>query len=307
MPDKPAAELTIDAELVRALLEQVESQPEAVGIDTRAPLAHVADGWDCSVWRLGAGFAVRVPRRELGAPLVLNEQAHLAPIAERVAATGVGIPAPVFAGRPSGAFPWAWSIVPWFDGEPGIRVPRTDRSGWADDLGAVLRAIHVPATSSFPLNPVRGVPLARRDGAARTRLAALRTEGRHPATALDRLEELWQEGLDAAPRTGTPVWIHGDLHPGNVIARGGRLTALIDFGDMTAGDPAYDLAIAWLAFDADGRGRFRDALAGSYDEATWTRARAWAAADTLVFLSSTDDDPEYAAFGVEALAELTSA
>ena len=35
----------------------------------------------------------------------------------------------------------------------------------------------------------------------------------------------------------------------NHVTRGGTLAAVIDFGDLTAGDPATDLAAAWLVFD----------------------------------------------------------
>jgi aminoglycoside phosphotransferase (APT) family kinase protein len=100
------------------------------------------------------------------------------------------------------------------------------------------------------------------------------------------------------------VWIHGDLHPGNLVARGPELIAIIDFGDVTAGDPAYDLAVAWLTFDAAGRSAFVGAIGDRYDAATWTRARGCAAAFALVMLDQSDDNPEYATLGAEALREL---
>ena len=42
------------------------------------------------------------------------------------------------------------------------------------------------------------------------------------------------------------VWIHGDLHPGNLLVRDGRLSGVLDFGDVTAGDPATDLSVGWM-------------------------------------------------------------
>jgi aminoglycoside phosphotransferase (APT) family kinase protein len=39
------------------------------------------------------------------------------------------------------------------------------------------------------------------------------------------------------------VWLDGDLHPGNMLVIGGRLSGVIDFGDLTSGDPATDLAL----------------------------------------------------------------
>ena len=60
--------------------------------------------------------------------------------------------------------------------------------------------------------------------------------------------------------------------------RSGSLAAVIDFGDLTAGDPATDLATAWLTFDAAGRRDFRAELdrRQDVDAATWDRARGWA-------------------------------
>ena len=58
---------------------------------------------------------------------------------------------------------------------------------------------------------------------------------------------------------GPPLWLHGDLHPSNMLTHDGRLSAVIDFGDITSGDPATDLALAWMMFDAAERDVFREA------------------------------------------------
>ena len=73
--------------------------------------------------------------------------------------------------------------------------------------------------------------------------------------------------------------MHGDLHPANLLlGTSGRLSAVIDFGDLTAGDPATDLATAWLTFSPEGRRVFRAEVEArmSVDAATWERARGWA-------------------------------
>ena len=79
-------------------------------------------------------------------------------------------------------------------------------------------------------------------------------------------------GVQAASHiTGTPVWIHCDLLRPNLLVRDGRLSAVIDFGGIGAGDPATDVSPAWAVFDAPGRAAFRDAL--GVDDDTWARAR----------------------------------
>src|SRR6478752_1401499 len=108
-PDKPAAEFPIDLELVRALVVQQATTliPDAASL----PLRKVAEGWDSEIWRFGDAYAVRLPRRELAAPLVLNEQRVLPGVARRLAPLGIPVPEPVVCGVPAGAYPWAWSVV----------------------------------------------------------------------------------------------------------------------------------------------------------------------------------------------------
>ncbi|MET0812524.1 MAG: phosphotransferase [Microbacterium sp.] len=301
MPDKPAAEVLIDEPLVRSLLAQAETKvPDAA---SRA-LRKTSEGWDSEVWRLGDDLAVRLPRRSLAAPLVLHEQQSLPLIGPPIEATGVRVPIPVFAGSPAGGYPWHWSIVPWFDGAAGIHVPRPQRAGWTSPLASALAALHTPAPADHPVNPVRGMPLAGRAAIVDERLALLRDTRAMPGAQIDALARVWRAGVAAAPWERPAVWIHGDLHPGNLVADAGRLVALIDFGDVTAGDPAYDLSVAWLAFDAPARAAFRAALDGRYDIATWTRARAWAAAIATMLVLHSDDNPDYGALGAESVPEV---
>ena len=73
------------------------------------------------------------------------------------------------------------------------------------------------------------------------------------------------------------MWLHGDIHPLNLLVHDGELSAVIDFGDLTAGDPATDLMPAWLLFDGAARARFLD-LAADDDADLRRRGRGWALA-----------------------------
>jgi len=302
VPDKPTAEISIDIALIRGLLTAQATAviPEAA----RLPLAKVAEGWDSEVWRLGDAHAVRLPRRALAAPLVLHEQAVLPDLAARLAPTGVRVPAPVVDGVPSEGYPWAWSVVPWIDGERALDETPAERGAWAATLADALGALHVEAPSDHPLNPFRGSPLSTRTVAVEERLRALSDAGTLDEASADALQRIWRSGLAVAPWDRAPVWIHGDLHPGNLVSHGGALAGIIDFGDVTAGDPAYDLAVAWLAFDASGRDSFIAAAGARYDDDIWTRAHAWAVAVVLMLLAHSDDNPDYFALGTDAAHEV---
>lgn len=302
MPDKPAAEVRIDEELVRRLVLTQASHvvPDASSV----PILKVAEGWDSEVWRVGSGLAARLPRRALGAPLVLHEQASLPVIGPRLESTGIRVPTPLVHGVPDGSFPWAWSVVPWIDGSRGIDTPRALRSPWAKPLATALAALHQEAPADHPVNPVRGRPLATRAAAYDERVQGLVARGTLASSDAAALTSVWVAGLAVAPWDAPPVWIHGDLHPGNLVAADGDLAGIIDFGDVTGGDPAYDLAAAWLTFDTAGRAEFIAGTGDRYDVGTWVRAHAWAAAIAVVLLTHSDDNPDYFALGQDAAAEV---
>jgi aminoglycoside phosphotransferase (APT) family kinase protein len=89
------------------------------------------------------------------------------------------------------------------------------------------------------------------------------------------------------------LWIHGDLHPGNLMVSGGRLSAVIDFGDLAAGDPATDLSVAWMLLPPAARHTFLTSARGevdALDDHTVMRARGWALALGLAHLANARDD-----------------
>ena len=98
----------------------------------------------------------------------------------------------------------------------------------------------------------------------------------------DAVTAVWEAALQAPAWRGPPVWIHGDLQSGNLLARQGRLSAVIDFGCLGVGDPACDVMAAWMLLSAETRDVFRAAL--QVDDATWARGRGWALSVGLIAL-----------------------
>jgi len=291
--DMPAAEVDVHAALVTRLLRQ--QHPDLAGEVTL-----VANGWDNALFRLGDSLAVRLPRRAAAAQLVLNEQRWLPELAPRLP---VPIPAPVRIGAPSDYYPWAWSITPWIDARAADEFPPAARTPVVVALAEFMVALHTPAPADAPHNPVRGVRLDSRSEAVRDRLST-GVIGR-----ADELAALWRH-LAATPAwAGPPLWLHGDPHPANVLlatdAAGTPvdLAAIIDFGDITAGDPATDLAAAWLVFDGDARAEFRVRTneLGPVDDDTWRRARGWALNMGTAIAAHSDDNPRLAAIGAHVL------
>lgn len=278
----PLAEVEVDAELVRALLS--EQHPDLA----RLPLVRFASGWDNVIYRLGDDLTVRLPGRALAASLVLHEQRWLPELAVDLP---LPVPVPVRVGVPGCGFPWPWHVGPWFPGEPAEHRRPDDMASTASSLGRFLAALHRPAPSEAPANPFRGTSLADRSDRLHEGIVSLGS-----SVDADRALGLWRDLVDTPGWPGPPLWIHGDVHPLNLIVHGGRLSAVIDFGDVAAGDPASDLAVAWMLFPADHRPTFR--RASGADAGTWTRARGWALA---LGVAMANGDDRVAAIGRRTL------
>ena len=150
---KPAAEVTIDPSIVRALLQEQHADLADLS------LIEVGEGWDNKLFRLGDDLAVRMPRRAASAALIEHEQRWLPRLSPRLP---LPVPAPLRVGRPGSGFPWSWSVVRWFPGQSALLAPPRDVATTAIALGRFLRALHQPAPEDAPHNPWRGVPLAAR-------------------------------------------------------------------------------------------------------------------------------------------------
>jgi aminoglycoside phosphotransferase (APT) family kinase protein len=279
MVPKPTAEVDIDTALVRALLHEQHVDLAAL------PLAEAGEGWDNRMFRLGDDLMVRLPRRLASATLIIHEQRWLPMVAARLP---LPVPAPIRMGRPGCGFPWSWSVTPWLPGVSALASPPTDANAAAADLAAFLRALHQSAPYDAPRNPWRGVPLAERDVLFRKHLEKVRDRVNHAAVLAS-----WQRLSATPPWTGAPSWIHGDLHPGNLLVRGGRLAGVLDFGDISSGDPATDLSVAWMLLPPPARALFCQLSCGPdgwLNEETWARARAWALALGVASLAHSSGD-----------------
>ncbi|PHV10090.1 aminoglycoside phosphotransferase family protein [Chitinimonas sp. BJB300] len=267
MTYSPAA---IDVDLVRQLI--ASQFPQWAGL----PISPVVEsGWDNRTFHLGNGMLVRLPSAKAYSLQVEREQYWLPLLAPRLPQP---IPAPLAMGEPSFGYPWRWSVYRWIEGEPVLYDCMEDLPCFASDLGRFLAALHSIDPAGGPPsglhNFYRGGSLRAYDAEARKAISML-------ATRLDvgTATLVWDTAL-ASKWDRPPVWVHGDIAVGNLLVKEGKLSAVIDFGQLCIGDPACDLAIAWTLFDSRSREVFRSVL--PLDAGTWDRGRAWALWKALV-------------------------
>ena len=285
----PPAEVDIDEALVRSLLRA--QHPDLSDL----PVQLVATGWDNATYRLGERLAVRLPRIEAAVGLLRNEQTWLPRLAPDLP---VPVPAPVRVGEPGPDFPWPWSIVPWVAGRSAEHESLAPDQ--AAPFGRFLAAVHRPAPDGFPRNDYRGVPMADVSDRVDERLRRLSTRDAAPSAAV---RERWRAAL-AAPTDTPDTCVHGDLHPKNIVVDSGRLAAVLDWGDMTAGDRAVDLGAVWMLFPTEAHEQVWRSY-GPVSEPTMHRAIGWAIFFGLTLLDvGLENDPPFAEIGRRTLARI---
>ncbi|MBO2451865.1 aminoglycoside phosphotransferase family protein [Actinomadura barringtoniae] len=263
-------ETEITADLVRDLLR--DQHPDLAD----RPVRLGARGWDNQLWRLGDDLAVRLPWATQSADeLLLKEHTWLPTLAPRLP---LPIPVPQRLGEPSPRFPRPWLITTWVPGDPADQVPSSHPNS-ATVLAAFLTALHQPAPDQAPASHDRGGPLAAHSHGFAMQLAEATDRGLIPD--LPAVRAVWEDAVAAPTWTGPPLWVHGDLHPANVLTTNGTISGVVDFGALFAGDPSIDLAAAWTLLPDETREAFHAAYQPPPDPAILRRARGWAAGRAL--------------------------
>ena len=258
---RPAAEVRIDVPLVRRLVAVQFPQWASLAVE---PVESA--GWDNTIFRLGSDLAVRLPRRRIGAAQVGKEHQWLPIIAPHLP---LAVPVPLARGVPGEGYPWHWTVCRWLNGELAALTRVADMGMMAMSLARFIAALQAIDATGGPVHEFRGVALAARDHNTRASAAVL-----GDSFDIGPALRAWEAALAVPMWTGKPAWMHGDLHPANLLVERGELSAVIDFGLLGVGDPACDLMVAWTYLSHDARKAFRSVLA--VDDATWSRGRGWA-------------------------------
>ena len=271
-------EVEISTKLVSNLLATQFPQYSKLELRPISPGGH-----DNRTFRLGQEMLVRLPSAERYKQQVIVEQNWL-PLLSRYLSTN--IPTPPHIGHECDIYPWKWSIYSWLPGNSLQQVSLTlaESTRLAQNLAEFIVELHRAPTQNAPLggphNFYRACHPSIYDQETRYYIKTLQN-------IIDAKQtlQLWEEAINSKWACA-PVWVHGDLSAGNILLLNNKLSAVIDFGCMSIGDPACDLTPYWTMFEGQARQVFADTLC--MDNDTWARSRAWVLWKTLFLLSQTN-------------------
>jgi len=258
-------DIDFDEERARAL---VEAQfPELAP----ARLEVLGRGWDNLALLVNGEWVFRFPQRELAGDLMRHEVAALGAIAGDLP---LAVPEPSLVGRPEGDYPHVFCGYRMLEGRTACSVDPVTVADEANAraVGEFLRALHgVEPARELPGDLIRRADLEYRLERVLEKLAAIAPTV--PDVDVEALGVAARELARTSPWGGEPRLVHGDLYARHLLVdREGRVSGVIDWGDVHRGDPALDLSIAYGFFPAVLRGAFEEAY-GGVDEATGRRAR----------------------------------
>jgi aminoglycoside phosphotransferase (APT) family kinase protein len=252
-------EFNINTNIVQELID--EQFPEF----SKLSITHVnSTGTVNAIFRLGNEFYIRLPRAINWANDILKEWKWLPLLAPYLS---LSIPVPVKLGRPNTLYPFYWAIYKWIDGDNYTDELISDEHETARELAKFVTELHsieirkdAPGAGRLPLLNLNKITIDSIDASS---------------DLIDRDNAIlaWKHSLKTPIWKGHKVWIHADLLRPNILVEAGRLSAIIDFGSVGIGDPAFDIIPAWSVFNSEGRKTFRNSV--NVDNDTWIRARGY--------------------------------
>lgn len=267
-------DLQVDEPLARRL---IVGQFPGMELTSLQPFA---EGWDNTLWLANGTTVFRFPRREVALDGVRREMAVLPTLAPLLP---LPIPFPSLLGvpAPDDGYPWPFFGAPLIPGVEAAGAGLADdaRAALARPLGEFLRRLHSPevasavaAVAQLPADPWGRADMGTRVG--RTRRALGDVQRLRLWSPSDSVIDL----LATARMLPTPesiAVVHGDLHFRHLLVDGGRLSGVIDWGDLCLGSPAMDLQLLWSFLPPEAREEFLDAY-GPVSNDDLARARVLA-------------------------------
>jgi aminoglycoside phosphotransferase (APT) family kinase protein len=232
----------------------------------------IGHGWDNTVFLVGDEYVFRFPRREVAINR-LSIEGKILPILKDYVSIAYSVP--LFWGEGDYDYPAPFLGYPYLSGQFPIGLTDQQRALSATTLARFLRNLH-----AFPIQ------IAQENGVQHDHRnmtdISLRKEKMNKFItdlALHFNEEEYHiisnylEQLRTERVSQKHVLLHGDLHFKNMLVdMNGRVSGIIDWGDINIGHPACDLNLVYSFLPPDARSEFFNEY-GDVDEETKLLAR----------------------------------
>ena len=287
----------------RTVARILEDQFPALGI---VQASAFGEGSDSSAFEVNRRWIFRFPKRAEVERQLLVEMDAVRMLRPRLP---LPVPAYEFRGRPSTHFRWHFGGYEKLSGEPAIRIDvRAVRfTSVARAMGRFLSKLHATSSAEAARLSVPRQSVGSAIDDARTEaLGNLRRLSTLVDVPVDRLYEQLKDRprVPSRSRSGLAV-VHNDLGAEHILLhpRTGKVTGIIDWGDIAIGDPAVDFS---GLFHWAGEGFVHAVLrhySGLADAALVSRARYLAACKGVNDIAFGHDmkQPEYIAAGLRGL------
>ncbi|TCP52872.1 aminoglycoside 2''-phosphotransferase [Tumebacillus sp. BK434] len=206
----------------------------------------ISHGWANQVWIVGERLVFRFPRTPLGQRELWQEAQVLPELAGRLP---VQVPEFLYRSAPEDEIVYAGYRQ--INGTPLTaelfsRLTSAEKMNLAVTIGSFLTTLHMH-TPNIELPTVKKADWEVFFREIETKAFPL----------LNREEQVWTQEIfdkfleDPANFTYRPRLLHGDLSAEHLLVQDGKLTGVIDFGDLRIGDPAYDFVGLYVEYGAD--------------------------------------------------------
>jgi aminoglycoside phosphotransferase (APT) family kinase protein len=224
-----------------------------------------------AIFRIGGQLAARFGLRPGDVAAARRGlEAEAAAARELAGRTRFATPEPVAIGEPGAGYPLPWAVQTWLPGATALDEDPGGSVAFARDLAEFIGGVRAISTGGRTFRGRgRGGDLRSHDGWMETCF-----ERSGQLLDVPRLRRRWESMRDLPRGPAGDVMSHRDLIPGNVLVSAGRLTGIIDVGDLGPADPALDLVAAWHLLDDGPRQVLRGELRCA--DLEWERGKAWA-------------------------------
>lgn len=266
--EKWHADIEITEELVRACLQQ---QFPELPLHT---LKCIGEGWDNKVFLVNDEIIFRFPRREIAVEGIVQEQIVLTRLQGRF---DIAIPNPEFVGHASPAFPYPFLGYRMIKGHSGCHAHLTEeqRLQSLPVLAKFLKQLHaVDEEQALALG-------AKPQFFDRAHLIKLVDDLNERVNKINERKicvidtSVYNNEVQAAQAIELPAakcLVQGDLYCRHLFFDQGKLTGIIDWGDLGINNRSVDLAAIWSFYPSSCHQQFFE-LYGAVDLPTWHNAR----------------------------------